>query len=185
MSIQTKKKREKPVSIKTPVFMAVNIKNPVNHYYSIVRQLVPIMQEITSAGQKKENALSMIRKFNGIPPRGLMATLAGVHRNTLLQWEKEDEKFKEDLATILEEKRLTMAEALYEGLDRCVAQNQYPAIRDGLKAIDRDTWGESGEAPKPPAPIYLIGVYKQTQILMQNSNGNGKNGEHKKLEEEK
>jgi len=136
-----------------------------------------------SVNEKKENALSTIRRFEGIPPRGLLATLAGIARSTLLEWEKEDDKFKTDLAQIMEKKRLEKAEKLYEGFDRCVEQNHYPAIRDGLKAIDPDTWGEAGEQTRPPQPINLIGVYKETIIMMEKANG--KNGEHKKLEEDK
>jgi len=134
-----------------------------------------------SVNEKKETALRTIDKFKGIPPRALLATLAGIHRSTLLDWEKEDKQFKDDLQTILENKRIEKAKELYDGYDRCVEQNHYPAIRDGLKAIDPETWGEAGETTKPPAPVYLIGIYNNENVLVQNltDDKNGKNGKQK------
>ncbi len=141
---------------------------------------------VSSVDRKKELALNTIRKFEGIPPRALLATLAGIERHTLTRWEKDDEQFKEELKTLLEEKRLKAAKELYVGFDKCVKAGHYPAIKDGLKAVDPDTWGEAGEATRPPSPVYLIGIYKQTQILMQQTNGsNGTNGKTKEIEEEK
>jgi len=134
-----------------------------------------------SVNTNKQTALDTIKRFKGVPPRHLLATLAGVHRNTFLEWQKDDEQFKNELQDILEGKRIEKADQLYKGFDRCVEQNHYPAIRDGLKAIDPETWGEAGETTKPPAPVYLIGIYNNENVLVQNltDDKNGKNGKQK------
>ena len=62
-----------------------------------------------SVNRKKELALNTIKKFEGIPSRVLLSTLAGVHRSTLLQWEKKDKKFRDDLNEIVQQKRLETA----------------------------------------------------------------------------
>jgi len=136
-----------------------------------------------SVNTNKQNALDAITRFDGIPPRGLLAVLAGVTTNTLNEWEKDDEPFKEELKTILEEKKLKVAKKLYKGFDKCIDEGHYPAIRDGLKAVDPQTWGETEQQTRPPSPVYLIGIYNETKILMQQTNG--KNGKPKEIEGDK
>ncbi len=78
-----------------------------------------------SVNRRKQLALNAIKNFEGIPSRGLLSTLAGVHRNTLLDWEKKDEQFSDELADILEKKKLTRA------------RKQADAIKDGPSEEDR------------------------------------------------
>ena len=131
---------------------------------------------LKSADRRKELALMTIGKFAGIPPRGLLATLAGIDPHTLLYWEKEDEKFKKDLEAILQEKRLDKARKLYKGFDKCVDEGHYPAIKDGLRAIDPDTWNEPEESKATTVNIMYLDIGP--------GRGNGKakriiNGKHR------
>jgi len=108
-----------------------------------------------SVDRKKERALKIIRKFEGIPPRGLLSTLAGIHRSTLIAWEKKDKKFRDDLNEIVEQKRLSTARKLYKGFDQCIKDGHYPAIRDGLKVIDPETWADIDNAKAQQYELYL------------------------------
>jgi len=116
-----------------------------------------------SVDRRKERALKTIRKFEGIPPRGLLSTLAGIHRSTLITWEKKDKKFKDDLDGIIEQKKLLMAGKLYKGFDRCIEDGHYPAIRDGLKVIDPATWANIDDAAAAEIELF-IGVNQQVII---------------------
>jgi len=98
-----------------------------------------------SVNERKRRALDTISQFEGIPPRPLLATLAGVHRNTFLDWGKDDEQFSDELTDILNEKRLKKARELYKGFDKCVGDGHYPAIKDGLRVIDPETWAAPEE----------------------------------------
>lgn len=116
-----------------------------------------------SVNRRKERALKTIRKFEGIPPRGLLSTLSGIHRSTLIAWEKEDKKFRDDLDEIVEQKKLSTARKLYKGFDRCIEDGHYPAIRDGLKVIDPATWADIDNAKAEEIELH-IGVRQQVII---------------------
>jgi len=129
-----------------------------------------------SVNQRKQTALDTIGEFKGVPPRGLLAALAGIHQTTLLDWEKDDPKFKEELDTILQEKRLKLATKLYEKYDQCLDELHYPAIKDGLKAIDPEMWAEPEDTKVTTVNIMYLDIGP--------GRGNGKakkivNGKHR------
>jgi len=129
-----------------------------------------------SVDNKKESALRVIGEFKGIPPRGLLATLAGIKRNQFKIWEDSDPKFKEDLDTILQEKRLKLATKIYEKYDQCLDELHYPAIKDGMKAVDPEMWAEPEDTKTTTVNIMYLDIGP--------GRGNGKakkivNGRHK------
>jgi len=116
-----------------------------------------------SVNRRKEQALKTIRKFEGIPPRGLLSTLAGVHRSTLIAWEKGDPQFRDGLNEIIDQKKLEAVGRLYKGFDRCVEENHYPAIRDGLKVMDPHAWADIDNAKAEEIELH-IGVRQKVII---------------------
>jgi len=109
-----------------------------------------------SVDRKKELALNAIKNFEGIPSRGLLSTLAGVHRSTLLQWEKDDGQFSDDLADILDEKRFKIVEKANKGLVGCIEAGYYPAIKDTLRILDPDNWSEPEESKTTTVNIMYL-----------------------------
>ena len=130
---------------------------------------------MSSVNQKKQSALRTISEFKGIPPRGLLATLAGIKINQLKLWEDGDPKFKEELDTILKDKRLELAKKLYEKYDECLDELHYPAIKDGMRAVDPETWAEPDDTKVTTVNIMYLDMGK-------NGKSNGKrilNGKHR------
>jgi len=115
-----------------------------------------------SVNRRKEQALKTIRKFEGIPPRGLLSTLSGIHRSTLVVWEK-DKKFRDALNEIIDQKKLEAVGRLNKGFDRCVEENHYPAIRDGLRVLDPHTWADIDNAAAAQIELF-IGVRQEVII---------------------
>ena len=144
------------------------------------------MSEISSLNRKKENALGAIARLEDETPEWALAKVAGISTSTLRVWKKDDKQFAEDLEEILVSKRLSLVGDAQKGLRKCIDNGEYPAIRDTLRSHHKERWGESEEERRPPSPVYLIGIYNETKILMQQTNGkNGTNGKPKQIEEDK
>jgi len=137
----------------------------------------------SSLDTRKENALLAISRLEDETPEWALAKVAGISRQTLVSWKKDDEQFAKDLEEILIEKRLSLVSEAQTGLRGCIKNGEYPAIRDTLRTHHRERWGETEQQTRPPSPVYLIGIYNETKILMQQTNG--KNGKPKEIEGDK
>jgi len=141
------------------------------------------MSSIKSSNENKQQALRAISRLEDEVPEWALAKVAGISRVTLTSWKKDDEQFSKDLEEILIEKRLSLVNEAQTGLRDCIKNGEYPAIRDTLRTHHRERWGETEQQTRPPSPVYLIGIYNETKILMQQTNG--KNGKPKEIEGDK
>ena len=129
-----------------------------------------------SVDRKKEAALKLIKQVEHEPPKYAIAKLMGITTETLRRWENEDDLFNRELEEILYEKRARLVGKAQEGLNRCIEENHYPAIRDTLRTQDPDNWAEPEETKTTTVNIMYLNIG--------NGRENGKpkrvtNGRHK------
>ena len=111
-----------------------------------------------SVDNRKARALKTIQLIDYEPPKYAVAQYMGITRATLRIWKDEDEQFANDLEEIMLEKRADLVGEAHKGLQRCIDDNQYPAIRDVLRTQDPDNWSEPEDTKVTTVNIMYLDI---------------------------